>query len=100
MSAEATLASPHSHFHGTVLLLAPVAFALGKPAEESPLSWGGYSMLALGYLLALVSWPLRIRLMVPFLVLALVLLILRSGPGPKRKLPWPLPLGLKERAVG
>ena len=69
------LATPHSHFHGTVLLLAPLALALSRSWERVSPPWGWGVTLAAGYLLAFVSWPLRIGLMVPYLTLALVALV-------------------------
>lgn len=72
------LATPHGHFHGTVLLLAPLALALSRQPDRAPLlSWGWSPMVAVGYLLAFVGWPLRIRLMVPYLLLALGFLIVQ-----------------------
>ncbi len=53
------IATPHSHFHGTVLLLAPLAVALARPMPYDPLAGAWAPMLALGYLLGLVLWPVK-----------------------------------------
>ncbi|MGI5835930.1 MAG: glycosyltransferase family 87 protein [Chloroflexota bacterium] len=55
----ATLISiPHSHFYGFTLVLAPLAFALAKPMDRSPLARSWRWILLAGYLLALLIWPL------------------------------------------
>ncbi len=78
LTVATLLATPHGHFHGTVLLLAPLALALSRQRDGAPLWSGGWSpMVAVGYLLAFVGWPLRIRLMVPYLLLALGFLIVQ-----------------------
>ncbi|MHB0870895.1 MAG: hypothetical protein ACYC66_00190 [Chloroflexota bacterium] len=46
------------------------------PHVGTPRAWVWGPMLASGYLLAFVRRPLRIRLMVPFLLISMVLLIL------------------------
>lgn len=50
------LASPHSHLHGTVFLLAPVALALARSSKDClPTMWT--PLLLAGYLLSLAIWP-------------------------------------------
>lgn len=68
--AAALIASPHSHLHGTVLLLAPVAFIVARP-EKLIVSTGLLHLpLATGYSLALVAWVFRgvSWLFVPYLL--------------------------------
>ncbi len=88
--------SPHSHFHSTVLLLAPLAM-IGLRTENAALSaqhpaLAGSSLpgseswwrplLWFGYLLALVIWPFRVLswLLVPYFLLVMALLILLTRP--------------------
>lgn len=73
------LASPHSHFHGAALLLAPLALVLAKPSKALPLDSAWPPMLALGYSLGLVVWPVRSLswVMAAYFLLAMVLLILQ-----------------------
>ncbi len=82
------IASPHSHFHGTVLLLAPLAMALARPLPDAARTRGWASILALGYLLALVVWPVRSLgwLFVPYSLLAMGVLIHQCRPEPDRRL--------------
>ncbi len=70
------VATPHSHFHGTVLLLAPLAMAISRPMVSGTLSYAWRPMLALGYLLTLVIWPVRSLgwLFVPYSLLAITVL--------------------------
>lgn len=73
------IAAPHSHFHGSALLLAPLAMAIARPMEWATLGWAWRPMLALAYLLGLVVWPSRglSWLLVPYSLLAIALLILQ-----------------------
>lgn len=80
VTAMATIiASPHSHFHGAVLLLGPLALSLARPSHGMPLESIWRWALALGYLLALVVFPLRELswLLVPYLLASMVLLTLQ-----------------------
>ncbi|MCL4369939.1 MAG: DUF2029 domain-containing protein [Chloroflexi bacterium] len=80
------VASPHSHFHGTVLLLAPLSMALARPMPGAVLSRAWGPMLALGYLLALLIWPVRSVgwLFVPYSLLAVGLLLVQLRAGESR----------------
>lgn len=72
------LASPHSHAHGTVLLLAPLALTLAHPTADGRFALLWPALLILGYLLSIVTfWPLTDQrwLMAPYLVVALGLLV-------------------------
>jgi hypothetical protein len=73
------VATPHSHFHGTVLLLAPLAMALARPMPGMNSSWTWAFLLASGYLLALLVWPVRSLgwLFVPYSLLAMGVLTAR-----------------------
>lgn len=75
------VAAPHSHFHGTVLLLAPLALVVARPAGGSTLDWAWKPLLAVGYLLSLVAWLLRALswLYVPYFLLVMGLLIYQDG---------------------
>lgn len=75
----AVISSPHSHFHGTVLLLAPVALSFARPMKGVPLERGWGPLLLLGYLLALVLFPFRqfSWLLAPYFLALMVFLILR-----------------------
>lgn len=54
----ALLAAPHSHFHGAVMLLAPVALGLGNPPAEERLRRMWRSVQLVGYVVPLLIWPL------------------------------------------
>lgn len=71
------IAAPHSHFHGTVLLLAPLSLVLASPMEGAPMEWAWRPMLALGQMLGLIVWLFRglSWLMVPYFLLALGMLV-------------------------
>ncbi|MHB1158740.1 MAG: glycosyltransferase family 87 protein [Chloroflexota bacterium] len=73
------VASPHSHFHGAALLLAPAALAQAKPAKALPLDAAWPPMLALGCSLGLLIWPVRSLswAMAASFLLAMALLILQ-----------------------
>jgi len=76
------VASPHSHFHGTVLLLAPVALA--RNPVGSPLARVWHPLLVFGYLLALILWPLGEWrwLLVPYILVMIALLTLQCRLSP------------------
>ncbi|MGI5835610.1 MAG: glycosyltransferase family 87 protein [Chloroflexota bacterium] len=71
------IAAPHSHFHGTAMLLAPLALVLGRVELGTGLSRKWRLMFAGGYLLALVVWPFTdlAWLVAPFFMFAVLLLI-------------------------
>ncbi|HEX2987383.1 MAG TPA: glycosyltransferase family 87 protein, partial [Chloroflexota bacterium] len=82
MTLATILASPHSHFHGAVLLLAPLAALLARsPAEAAPVR--GWRMLLVGGLvLSIVAWPVgRGRwVMAPYYLVCLGMLICCRPP--------------------
>ena len=84
----AVISSPHSHFHGTVLLLAPIALSFAMPMKGAPLERGWGPLLLLGYLLAMVLFAFRrfSWLLAPYLLALMVFLIifLRSTGFPSR----------------
>lgn len=73
------IVSPHSHFHGTVLLLPPLAMMLREPGGGLLASRRGKAAASIGYALALAAIPMRSLswLFVPFSlgVIAFVVLI-------------------------
>ncbi len=75
--SAALIASPHSHFQGTVLLLAPLAMI--APIKGEHIAWAWRPLLAIGYLLAVVAaLYTQLRwLMGPYLALAMGLQIMQ-----------------------
>lgn len=75
------VASPHSHVHGAVLLLAPLSMALARPLGQGTLDPYWRPMLVLGYGLGQAVWLLDgvPWLMVPYSIVAMGLLILHLG---------------------
>ncbi|MCL4532441.1 MAG: DUF2029 domain-containing protein [Actinobacteria bacterium] len=71
--------SPHSNFHGMVLMLGPMALTLSRPTEGAPLHrvWNG--LLVAGYVMALAIWPFKVYswLLVPIFLAAMAVLIVR-----------------------
>ncbi len=90
VTAMATVVSaPHSHFHGSVLLLAPLALCVARPACAAAAARPSRPMLVAGYLLALMLWPLvdLSWLFAPALLLAMSVLIFQcwaTGGGSSR----------------
>ncbi|MCL4369938.1 MAG: DUF2029 domain-containing protein [Chloroflexi bacterium] len=71
------IAIPHSHFHGLVLLLAPVGLAVARPMSGTALSSSWRPLLVVGYLLAFILSPFEHQrwLTVPFFLTAMVILV-------------------------
>ncbi|MCL4531844.1 MAG: hypothetical protein M1582_01395, partial [Actinobacteria bacterium] len=74
------IASPHSHFHGTVLLLPPLAMVLAEHRGWLTVSMTGKAVVGVGYLLALIVFPLRDLswLFVPYFLAIIVPVALAS----------------------
>ena len=58
-AAATVIASPHSHYHGTVLLLVPLAVAIGRAKQGAPFEGRWMVMLAAAYLLGMEAWLAR-----------------------------------------
>jgi len=74
------IVSPHSHFHGTVLLLPPLAMMLREPGGGLLASRRGKAAASIGYALALVAIPMRSLswLFVPFFLGVIAFVVLMS----------------------
>ncbi len=83
------LAIPHSHFHGLVLLLAPLGLAVSRPMPGARLTRFWQPFLVVGDLLCYVLWPMEHQrwLMMPFLMAAMLVLIAQC---------WGYPRGVRE----
>ncbi len=76
------IATPHSHFSGTALALAPLAMLIGRPDAGILRPWI-WCLLALSYLLPVVIyliWPAPKWLLAPFYLLAVLLLAVHTRP--------------------
>ncbi len=95
VTAIATLlAIPHSHFHGLVLLLAPLGLAVARPMSDAALSWSWRPLLVVGYLLGFILWPFENYrwVMVPFFFVAMLVLVLQCWAGERAVKPTTSPL--------
>ncbi|HEX2924337.1 MAG TPA: glycosyltransferase family 87 protein [Chloroflexota bacterium] len=74
------IASPHSHFHGTVLLLAPLALLSGRLSELGPSARLWRPLLAVGYAMAAGLWMVAAWrwLMAPYLLLTLLVTVVQA----------------------
>jgi hypothetical protein len=85
LTLAAILTSPHSNFHGMVLLLAPLGLTLSRPMEGETLNrvWGW--LLVAGYTLSLAVWPVKSYSwsLVPLFLVTIGLLTVQcwSAPG-------------------
>lgn len=81
-TALATLAaSPHSHFHGTALLLPFLALAMARSVAPDPYKWVWRATMAIGYVATfLVLQDTSAWLLAPFFLVAMALLILSVSP--------------------
>ncbi len=76
------IVTPHSHFSGTALALAPLAMLIGKPSAGTLRPWI-WCLLALSYLLPTVIyliWPAPKWLLAPYYLLAILLLVVHTRP--------------------
>ncbi len=75
------VASPHSHFHGLVLLFAPLSYLLPTIVKGRGMDSALRLVLLAGYILASVAWVfVRIRwLSMPLLVIAMAILLLQGA---------------------
>lgn len=73
------LISPHSNFHGMVLLLGPLALMLSRPMKDVPFHRVSGLLLVAGYVMALAIWPFKIYswLLVPLFLAAMAVLIIQ-----------------------
>lgn len=74
VTAASLISSPHSHFHATILLLAPTAVGLARLSDEEDGAGVLKALLVGGYLLGIVVLPLRglSWLVVPYLLLVVL----------------------------
>lgn len=82
----AIIASPHSHLHGTVLLLAPLAFGMAGTSKSASSSRWWPLIAGIGYMLSLVAFPLRnlCWILVPYFVIVMTILIVEWRDTPRR----------------
>ena len=76
-AAATVIASPHSHYHGTVLLLVPLAVAIGRAKQGAPFEGRWMVMLAAAYLLGMEAWLARSVswMLVPYFLVLMAMLI-------------------------
>ena len=77
--AATIIASPHSHIHGAIFLLPPLALALGESRGQAWLSRWWVALLLVGCALSFAIWPFGAPrwIMMPYLVAAMGTLIVR-----------------------
>ncbi len=80
LTIAAVLASPHSNFHGMVLLLAPLALCIVRSPAGIPHARTWNLLLAIIYLLSLAVWPFKGNswLLVPLLLAVLGILVMQA----------------------